>query len=166
MLFLLLRLLTAPTPVAPAVAVAVADKTVVETVRPTSAADARLHLVAIEAGPRKIQALMRNAQDTSYHATCVAQRLAEAQVHVTLARDEMRELERPTGDKAHAARRLALLAERTAEVEKDARLCIEDELSTISATRFEVEVSPAVEAAGDLTEPPRPEVQAERPPKQ
>jgi hypothetical protein len=77
----------------------------------------------------------------------------------------MRELDRTAGDHAHAERRLALLAERTAEVEKDARLCIEDELSTISATKFEVEVSPAVEAAGDPTGPPHPEAQAERPPK-
>jgi hypothetical protein len=158
MLFLLLRLLTTPAPALPVVTLA--DKAVV------APADPRAQMAAIEAGPRKIQKLMRNAQDTSYHATCVAQRLAEAQVHVALARDEMRELDRAGGDKAHAARRLTLLAERTAEVEKDARLCIEDELSTISATKFEVEVSPGVKAAGDPTEPPQPEARAERPPKQ
>ena len=160
-LFLLLRLVTAPTPSLPAAVVAA---------KPTpSLSDARAHLATIEAGPVRIRALMRNAQDTQYHAGCVAQRLAEAQVHVTLARDEMLRFEGPSsgpGDKAHAAKRLALIAERTAEVERTARICIEDELSTISATKFEVEVSPAVEAAGDVTKPPPPApLQDLRPPK-
>ena len=148
-MFLLLRLLTAPTP-------ALAASTTVAVKPPPTLADARAHLASIEAGPARIRALMRNAQDTQFHASCVAQRLAEAQVHVTLARDEMRRFEGAgsgPGDQAHAAKRLGLIAERTAEVEHTARVCIEDELSTISATKFEVEVSPAVEAAGDLTGP-------------
>ncbi len=160
-LFLLLRLLTAPTPALPAATVAAKP--------PPTLADARTHLASIEAGPARIRALMRNAQDTQYHAGCVAQRLAEAQVHVTLARDEMRVFEGPASgaaDKAHAAQRLALIAERTAEVEHTARVCIEDELSTITATKYEVEVSPAVEAAGDVTKlPPPAPLQDLRPPK-
>ena len=160
-MFLLLRLLTAPAPALPAAIVAAKAA--------PSISDARAHLASIEAGPARIRALMRNAQDTQYHAGCVAQRLAEAQVHVTLARDEMRRFEGPVsgpGDKAHAAKRLALIAERTAEVEHTARVCIEDELSTISATKFEVEVVPAVEAAGDVTKPdPFPPLQDLRPPK-
>ena len=160
-LFLLLRLLTAPAPALPAATVAAKPA-------PTLA-EARAQLATIEAGPARIRALMRNAQDTQFHASCVAQRLAEAQVHVTLARDEMRRFEGPasgSADKAHAAKRLALIAERTAEVEHTARVCIEDELSTITATKFEVEVSPAVEAAGDVTKPPPPvPLQDLRPPK-
>jgi hypothetical protein len=178
MLLLLLRLLTSPAPAVPVVAVA--DKVVEPQPRPSSAAvaDARARMASIEAGPGRIRMLMRNAQDTQFHASCVAHRLAEAQVHVTLARDEMQRLgltpsqpgAQPVrvsdGDRAHALKRLTLLAERTAEVEKAARICIEDELSTISATKFEVEVTPAVKAVGDVTEPASPPLLPDlRPPK-
>ena len=160
-LFLLLRLLTAPTPALPAATV--------DAKPPPTLADVRAQLASIEAGPVRIRGLMRNAQDTQYHAGCVAQRLAEAQVHVTLAREEMRVFEGPSSspaDKAHAAKRLTLIEERTAEVEHTARVCIEDDLSTITATKYEVEVSPAVEAAGDVTKPPPPApLQDLRPPK-
>jgi hypothetical protein len=160
-LFLLLRLVTAPTPALPAATVAAKPA--------ATLAETQAHLARIEAGPARIRTLMRSAQDSQFHAGCVAQRLAEAQVHVTLARDEIRRFEGSasgSADKAHAAKRLALIAERTAEVEHTARTCIEDELSTISATKFEIEVSPVVEAAGDVTkaEPP-PLLPDLRPPK-
>ena len=77
------------------------------------------------------------------------------------------QLEPSAGDRNHALKRLELLAQRTVEVEKAARLCVEDELSTISATKFEVEVSPAVEATGDPTKPqPPPLLPDLRPPKE
>ena len=95
MLLLLLRLLTAPATLFPAAAT-------VETVarpqptqaNPASLSDARAYQADVDAGPAKIRALMRVANDTQYRASCVAQRLAEAQVHVALARDEMHRLAR------------------------------------------------------------------------
>jgi hypothetical protein len=171
MLFLLLRMLTAPTTLFPAAAVVETatgpHAALVETatrarggVDGDALGDARAHQAVIDAGPAKIQALLRAATDTQYHASCVAQRLAEAQVHVTLARDEMQRLTDPggvsSGDREHALRRLRLIADRTREVEGAARLCLDDELSSISATKYETAVPPAVERQGDVTEPPPP----------
>jgi hypothetical protein len=127
---------------------------------PAALREARAQQAAIDAGPVKIRALLRGANDSQFHASCVAQRLAEAQVHVSLARDEMQRLADPDGisdgDRQHALRRLSLIAKRTQEVEQAARLCVEDDLSSISATKFETAVPPAVERRGDPTSPPSP----------
>jgi hypothetical protein len=159
MLFLLLRLLTAPGTLFPAAVVDSATPPLA-TIDTAALRDARAQQAAIDDGPVKIRALMRGASDSQYHATCVAQRLAEAQVHVSLARDEMQRLTDPNGisngDTQHALRRMSLIAKRTQEVEQAARLCVEDELSTISATKFDTAVSPPVERRGDPTGPPPP----------
>jgi hypothetical protein len=127
--------------------------------------DARAHMATIEAGPTRIRGYMRGAKDGPMRMSCVAQRLQEAQVHVTLARDEMQVLAAPadagggparTGDRAHALKRLALMAQRTQEVERAAHLCVDDELSTVTATRYETEVPAPVERRGDATSPPAP----------
>ena len=161
MLFLLLRLLTAlPTQQVPPATI---PAPVVAVARPQTATgatalrDARAQLAAIEGAPAKIRAFMRGAQDDPYRTSCVAQRLAEAQVHAALARGEMQELtapDRTPDDRAHASRRLSLLGERTREVEHAARLCVDVELSSISAVKVEVEVPSAVERVGDVTSAP------------
>jgi hypothetical protein len=171
MLFLLLRILTAPTSLFSAAAVVETttkpQAAVVETatgtrggVDTTALRDARAQQAVIDAGPEKIRALLRGANDTQYHASCVAQRLAEAQVHVALARDEMQRLNDATGvsagDREHALRRLTLIADRTREVEGAARICVDDELSSISATKYDTWVPSAVEERGDGTRPPPP----------
>ena len=164
MLFLLLRLLTLPTEQIPPAAIqAPAVVSAARAPAPTAAAalaDARAQLAAIEGSPAKIRTFMRGAQTDPYNASCVAQRLAEAQVHVSLARDEMQRLTDPNGisngDTQHALRRMSLIAKRTQEVERAARLCVEDELSTISATKFDTAVSPPLERRGDPTGPPPP----------
>ena len=154
-LFLLLRFLTEPMPIVPAAAV-LSDADALR--------DGRAHMATIEAGPARIRGYMRGAQDGPMRMSCVAQRLQEAQVHVTLARDEMQVLAAPAtegvsaparaGDRAHALKRLALMAQRTQEVERAAHLCVDDELSTVSATKYEVEVPGAVQKHGDPTEVP------------
>ena len=154
-LFLLLRFLTEPMPIVPAAAV-MSDADALR--------DARANMATIEAGPTRIRGYMRGAQDGPMRMSCVAQRLQEAQVHVTLARDEMQVLAATeagsggaparAGDRAHALKRLALMAQRTQEVDRAARLCVDDELSTVSATKYEVDVSGAVERHGDPTEVP------------
>jgi hypothetical protein len=161
MLFLLLRLLTAPTTLFPAAAVVeTATEPRAAVVHAAALRDARAQQATIDAGPVKIRALLRGANDTQYHASCVAQRLAEAQVHVALARDEMQRLTDPggvsSGDREHALRRLTLIAERTREVESAARACIDDELSSISATKFDTSAPPAVLRQNDGTAPPPP----------
>jgi hypothetical protein len=162
-LLVLLRLLTAPLPITPAAAT---ETGTAAAVRPQAKSDpaalreARAQQATIDAAPAKIRTLLRGANDSQYRASCVAQRLAEAQVHVSLARDEMQRLTDPNGisngDTQHALRRMSLIAKRTQEVEQAARLCVEDELSTISATKFDTAVSPPVERRGDPTGPPPP----------
>ena len=109
-LFLLLRFLTEPIPIVPAAAV-LSDADALR--------DGRAHMATIEAGPARIRGYMRGAQNGPMRMSCVAQRLQEAQVHVTLARDEMQVLAAPpteglsapgrAGDRAHALKRLALM---------------------------------------------------------
>jgi hypothetical protein len=148
----MLRFLTVP--MSPVVATAAVDANA-DVVR-----DARAQMAAIEGAPGRIRTFMRGAQDGPVRLSCVQQRLAEAQVHVMLARDEMQTLAEPgpahtsAGDRAHARTRLRLLAQRTQEVEHAAGNCVNDELSTITATRFEVEVPTAVERLGDVTSAP------------
>jgi hypothetical protein len=159
MLLLLLRLLTAPASIFPTAA---AMETVTQPqaahVDGASLADARARQAEIEAGPAKIRALTRVANDTQYRASCVAQRLAEAQAHVALARDEMQRLTNPAGlsagDRAHALRRLTLIAERTREVEQAAHLCVDAEESSITATRSDTGVPPPIQRRGEVTLPP------------
>jgi hypothetical protein len=163
-LILLLRFLTVPMPPVVASAAAVVDADALR--------DARAQMAAIEGAPEKIRTFMRGAQDGPVRLSCVQQRLAEAQVHVMLARDEMQTLAEPgpgrahasADDRAHARTRLRLLAQRTQEVEHAARACIDDELSTISATKYETEVPAAVERVGDVTSAPLPALRDERPP--
>lgn len=155
-LLLLLGFLTVPLPSVPSTVAAVTDADALR--------DARAQIATIEAAPAKIRTFMRGAQDGPVRLSCVQQRLAEAQVHVMLARDEMQTLARPvTGrdqasadDRAHAITRLRLLVQRTQEVERAARACVDDELSTISATKFETDVPAAVQKVGDVTAPPMP----------
>ena len=158
-LFLLLRFLTTPAPAVPAAAV-MSDADALR--------DARGHLAVIEAGPGRIRNYLRGAQNGPLRMSCVTQRLQEAQVHVTLARDEMQVLATVASgsaasdhgrdsDRTHAVKRLALMAQRTQEVERAAHRCIDDELSTVSATKFETDVPSAVERRGDATAlPPDP----------
>src|SRR5262245_48727914 len=102
MVFLLLRLVTTlATPEPPAAANAVVENNVAAKQAPAAAPganqaaaqrEARAHLQRIEAGPARIRWLMRGAEDEPFKTSCVGQRLAEAQVHTALAREEMRRL--------------------------------------------------------------------------
>jgi hypothetical protein len=158
MFFLLLRLLTVPAPMAaPVAATATA-------VRPPAAIDvatlrdAGADMATIEAGPRKIRALLPAAGDRAVYAGCVAQRLVEAQAQIAIARDEMQRLSAdpppPAADRAHARNRIALLAQRTRDVERAALHCVDEDDSTISATRKETQVPPAIQRRPDPTRPP------------
>jgi hypothetical protein len=160
MLFLLLRLLTLPAPALPADAAAVTDAAT----RPTPALDAtamraaRADLAMVEAAPHRVRAMMPAAGDRAIYAGCVGQRLAEAQAQVAIAREEMQRLDSslPPGDREHARRRLALLAQRTKEVEHAALSCVDQDDSSITQTKSETTVPPMVQRRADPSLPPPP----------
>ena len=159
-LLVLLRLLTAPLPITPAAAT---ETGTAAAVRPQAKSDpaalreARAQQATIDAAPAKIRTLLRGANDSQYRASCVAQRLAEAQVHVSLARDEMQRLTDPNGvsagDRQHALRRLTLIAERRQELERAAHLFIDDDLSSISATKYQTTEPPGPPRLREATAP-------------
>jgi len=160
MLFLLLRLLTLPAPALPADAAAVIDAAT----RPTATVDAatlraaRADLAMVEAGPHRVRAMMPAAEDRAIYTGCVGQRLAEAQAQVPIAREEMQRLDSPLppGDREHARRRLALLAQRTKDVEHAALSCVDQDDSSITATKSETVEAPRLERHRDVTGPPPP----------
>jgi len=166
MLFLLLRLMTLPIP-ATATATAAPEAVVREMrARESSLRDARTQMALIDTGPTKIRSYLRVAHDP-YRSSCVAQRLQEAEVHVSLARDELQrldgvpsvyatsaELDRARDDRTYATKRMGLLAKRTDEVVHAAHACVDDETSSISAVKSEVLKPGALDIAGDPTAPP------------
>ena len=162
LLLLLLRLMMGPAPVLPATAggeSAARPATAVAVVDPVALRGAQADLTTVEAGPRRIRGFLPAAGDRAVYTGCVAQRLAEAQVHVSMARDEMRRLTSASSspaDKAQARQRLAYLAQRTREVQHAAVSCVDEEDSSISAVRYQTLVPPAVERRRDASIPPPP----------
>jgi hypothetical protein len=161
MLLLLLRLLTLPAPALPAVPVTDSMSRPAAVVDATALHAARNDLAMIEAGPHRIRAMLPAEGDRAVYTGCVAQRLAEAQVHVTLARDEMQRLTAgppapPPAEQSHARSRIALLAQRTRDVERDALRCVDQDDSSISATRSETTVPPMAHPRADPTLPAPP----------
>ena len=118
---------------------------------------------AITDGVARIRRLMPLAENRAVRMTCVMQKLVEAKVHVQLADTEMAAFDaapadadaassgKPTAEpgrrspaadaeaRAHALMRLDLIAKRTVEVERAARVCVEDDLSSIDITQVQVE---------------------------
>ena len=157
------------------------DKKGQGTPAPKTLADARVLSKTVSDGVAHIQRLVPRAQVSDVRASCVYQRLTEGRVHVQLAREALAILEEdarergrqrrrvragpPEAKKARdetraaALSRLDHLVRRTRMVEREARLCLDDDRSSIDITRVEVEVVPRVEAAGkvstgDLPNPP------------
>lgn len=133
---------------------------------PTDAvAVAHKQMRAITDGVARIRRLMPLAENRAVRMTCVMQKLVEAKVHVQLADQEMAAFDatpsgadtaegtKPTAAaaeprrtaaahaeaRAHALMRLDLIAKRTVEVERAARVCVEDDLSSIDITEVQVE---------------------------
>jgi hypothetical protein len=116
-------------------------------------------------GVARIRRLMPLAENRAVRMTCVMQHLVEAKIHVQLADQEMAAFDavppdaaRPEGAKpvaaaelarrasaetgaarAYALMRLDLIAKRTAELERAARVCVDDDLSSIDITEVQVE---------------------------
>ena len=149
LLLLLLRLMMGPAPVQPATAGGQSA--------PAALRAAQADLATVEAGPRRIRGLLPAANDRAVYSGCVAQRLAEAQVHVSMGREEMRRLTSASSspaDREHARQRLAYLAQRTREVQHAAVSCVDEDDSSISAVRYQTLVPPAVARRRDAAIPP------------
>jgi hypothetical protein len=92
-----------------------------------------------------IQRMQDVAGPRAVRASCVAQKLAEAKIGIRIAGDEMARLKdsvakKDDGERDYALRRLRLLAERTQGLTHAARVCAEDERSTVDITQVEVQV--------------------------
>jgi len=129
-----------------------------------AAAVARKQMRAITDGVARIRRLMPLAENRAVRVTCVMQHLVEAKIHVQLADNEMAAFDavpadadkaegaKPTAATAELARRtpgadarayalmrLDLIAKRTVELERAARVCVDDDLSSIDITEVKVE---------------------------
>jgi hypothetical protein len=141
---------------------------VVRTGQPASdpVAIAHRQMRSITDGVGRIRRLMPLAENRAVRMTCVMQNLVEAKIHVQLADKEMEAFDavpadadtgkgaKPTAATAqpgrrapaaeadartHALMRLDLIAKRTVELERAARVCVEDDLSSIDITEVQVE---------------------------
>lgn len=126
---------------------------------------AHRQLRAITDGVARIRRLTPLAENRAVRMTCVMQKLVEAKIHVQLADQEMAAFAAPADAdtapdakpavakaepgrrapaadadaRAHALMRLDLIAKRTVELERAARVCVEDDLSSIDITEVQVE---------------------------
>jgi hypothetical protein len=137
---------------------------------PKTMAEAMTASRRIAEGVAHIQRLVPRAQVSDVRASCVYQRLTEARVHVQLAREAMTILERDAREVAEkrdahdppavkkerdetrtrALSRLDHLVRRTTQIEHDARLCVDDDMSSVDVTKVEVEIAPVIEGAGPV----------------
>ena len=100
----------------------------------------------------------RAGGNRALRASCVSEKLAEAKISIRLAGEELERLEqslarKDQGERDYALRRLRLLAERTRGLQRDARLCAEDDTSSVDVTEVKVEIAPQI-PAGDPTNLP------------
>ena len=107
------------------------------------------------AGIQEIERIRAKTPANALDGSCVDQKLAEARAGLQIGAAELARLDEglEASENEYAARRLALLVERSAELARAARVCATEELSTIDTTKVEVEISPSV-PPGDPTRPP------------
>ena len=127
-------------------------------------AQARAAMRVMAHAVETIQRIGAKARRDPYTVDCVAERLAEARIGVRLGDQESARLEtslaRHDRDEAsYALRRLALLAARAASVVASARICAADDPGGVSATKVEVEISPAIPRGAPTGPPPPPPVE-------
>jgi hypothetical protein len=123
-------------------------------------ATAREAMRALSHAVQTIQRIGAKAPRDAYSADCVIERLAEARIGVRLGDQEFARLEaslarQDRDEERYALRRLDMLVARAAAVLAAARICATDDPGGITATKVEVEISPAI-PAGDPTGPPPP----------
>ena len=140
------------------------------TAPPDPRIDARAQIRTLVAGIQQIERIRSKTPAIALDGNCVDQKLAEARAGLQIAAAELARLEDgqvrgDDGENDYAARRLRLLVERSGELDRAARVCATEELSTIDTTKVEVEISPSV-PPGDPTRPPGEFEVLDRPPQQ
>jgi hypothetical protein len=123
--------------------------------------DARAAMKTLVVGVQHIERIRGKTLGDAGDRNCVEAKLAEARVGLQIATGEMERLESSmgpcpdAGEQAYAMRRLKLLVERADELNKAARVCATENLSSIDTTTVEVEISPSI-PAHDPTHVPMP----------
>jgi hypothetical protein len=140
---------------APALAAEGGAGTTVAAARPMRAGTSRVDPLAEARGLVKtlydsaafIQRFQQMVAGRAVRSSCVAEKLAEVKISIRIAGDEMARLHdslarRDEGERDYALRRLRLLSERTHGLESAARVCAEDDRSSVDITQVKVEVTP------------------------
>jgi hypothetical protein len=148
---------------------------------------AKADMKALTDGVQAIERFRPLAGGRAVRASCLAEKLAEARAGVQIGSGELTIVEsaladgpqqesgaharaadpdakRRDDDVAHALTRLDLLTDRAREVVRAARICVDEDVSAVTVTRVEVEISPGVPTTDPAALPPPPPVTAERPP--
>lgn len=117
-----------------------------------------------------VQRIQAKGPRDSFTADCLAEKVAEARVGLQIGEEEMARLNGAIGrhdlaDQSYALRRLQLLVDRASTVLDGARICATQDPGGITATKVEVEISPAI-PNDDPTAPPLNVQPIERPPKE
>jgi hypothetical protein len=131
---------------------------------------ARLAMDQLARNLQHVQRIRAKGAKDTFTADCLAEKVAEARIGMQLGDEEMARLHAgiASGDadeQAYALHRLKLLVDRASTVLDGARVCAAQDPGGITATKVEVEVSPAV-PQDDPTAPPSPFHPVERPPAQ
>jgi hypothetical protein len=117
-------------------------------------AHGRDQLRALYDGVERIERTLATVAGSATRSSCVAERLAEARIGARIADQELTEikasLQRKDDPRAARARlysqkRLDLLTQRAAEVERAAHVCADEDRSVIDVTQVLVEVAPLPE---------------------
>jgi hypothetical protein len=125
---------------------------------------ARVETRKLVAGIQQIERIRAKTPPDAVDASYVEAKLAEARAGLQIAGAELSHID--GGDETdYSLHRLRLLADRSDELVRAARVCATDEQSTIDTTQVEVEISPLV-PDGDPTRPPSSFQPVERPPEQ
>ena len=131
-----------------------------------------------------VQAIERVAALTggrAVRASCVAEKLAQARAGVQIGSGELARIEsisahdqsqaepaarnQDESDLAYALTRLHLLADRALEVTRAARVCADEDHSSVTITRVDVQIAPGTPADDPTALPPQRPPNLERPAK-
>jgi hypothetical protein len=111
-------------------------------------------------GIRAVERIAALADGRAVRASCVAEKLAEARAGVQIGSGELATVEtiwardqsaaapevrnQDESDLAYALTRLHLLADRALELSRAARVCVDEDRSSVTVTRVQVEIVPGI----------------------
>jgi uncharacterized small protein (DUF1192 family) len=113
---------------------------------------ARSQVRALYDDVEHIARVLPMAAGRAARASCVSEKQAEARIGARLGGDELARIKanlqgkddpRAAGERAYAQRRLELLILRGGELERAARICVDEDRSSIDVTQVQVEIAPS-----------------------